>query len=450
MRLNQKVPTIKTHEGGVASRCSAIEQLKRSVLSCMLWEDNFYEDGQSIAERIKALVPLVPAQDVSLLAIAARTEGKLRHVPLLLARELARTKEGKEVIADTLGAIIQRPDELTEFLATYWSEEKIPLGQTGKRSPLANQVKKGLANAFGKFNEYQLAKYNRQDAIKLRDVLFLSHAKPKDDEQAALWKRLIDGALATPDTWEVELSKGSESKIDSWTRLLKENKLGGLAMLRNLRNMQEAGVDKQLIQTGIETMKVDRVLPYRFVTAARYAPQLEPSLEVAMLKALEGRERIPGKTVLMVDVSGSMDGRLSGKSEMTCMDAACGLAILARELCEDVEVWTFSNNLVEVPLRRGFALRDAINQSQQHSGTYLGKTLDILHQHKSYDRIIVFTDEQTADRVPNPKGLGYIVNVAAYQNGVGYGAWRHINGFSEAILDYITASEALTASTNER
>src|SRR5712691_5555100 len=103
------------------------------------------------------------------------------------------------------------------------------------KAPLSKQAQKALARAFPKFNEYALQKYNGgQKAVKLRDVLRICHAKPANDDQAALWKRLNEGTLSTPDTWEVELSKGGDKK-ESWTRLLKEEKLGGLAMLRNLR-----------------------------------------------------------------------------------------------------------------------------------------------------------------------------------------------------------------------
>lgn len=204
--------------------------------------------------------------------------------------------------------------------------------------------------------------------------------------------------------------------------------------------MQDVKVDQVDIIQALQGIKVVRVLPFRFITAARYAPHLEPYLEEAMFKCLEGKKKLQGKTVLLVDVSGSMDERLSAKSDMTRMDAACGLAVLARELCEQVEVWTFSHQLAAVPLRRGFALRDAVVQSQPHDGTYLGKALHALPS--DYDRLIVFTDEQSHDAIPTPKGKGYVVNVASAKNGIGYGAWQHIDGFSEAILDYIQLTES--------
>lgn len=422
---------LRTHEGGPARHISPELQLRRSVLACMLWEDQFYEDGVAIAGRIRELVVQVPAEKVAALAVEAREKMKLRHVPLLLVREMARLKTHRHLVAETLTRVIQRADELAEFVALYWSEGK---------QPLSAQVKKGLAAAFTKFDEYVLAKYNRAAPVKLRDVLFLSHAKPLDQVQADLWKRLVDGELATPDTWEVALSAGAD-KREVWERLLRENKLGALALLRNLRNMAEVKAEPSLIRGGLAAMKTERVLPFRFIAAARYAPQWEPELEQAMFKSLEGQPKLRGKTVLLVDVSGSMDAQLSRRGEMHRNDAGYGLAVLLREIAENVSIYSFSDNLVRVPNRSGFALRDAINASQPHSGTYMGKALSGIDE--KYDRLIVITDEQAHDAVPNPKARGYVINVASYKNGVGYGAWVHIDGWSEAVIEYIRAAEPM-------
>src|SRR5579863_30975 len=419
----------RTHEAASARSISAELQLRRSVLACLLWEDQFYEEGVEIAGRIASLVPKVKPEVVVALAIEARGKMKLRHAPLLLVREMARQKEHRALVRKTLAQVIQRADELAEFVAIYWKGGKVPLSA---------QVKKGLAEAFRKFDEYHLAKYDRSGPIRLRDVLFLCHARPRDAEQAALWKRLIEGELQTPDTWEVALSSGGE-KREAWERLLRERKLGALALLRNLRNMEQAGVEESLVLAGLESLNTTRVLPFRFLAAARHVPQWEEPLERAMLSALGEREKLPGRTVLLVDVSGSMTNALSRQSEMLRTDAAYGLAILLREVCEKASVYTFSNDLVEVPARHGFALRDALDASQSHNATYLGKALEKIRE--KYDRIIVITDEQAHDRVAGPRGLGYAINVASFKNGVGYGAWTHIDGWSEAVVDYIRAME---------
>jgi hypothetical protein len=425
----------RTYEGAPAAPMTDEQALRRSVLACMLWEDEFYESGVTIAERIRLLVPKVDAAKVAALAVEARTKMKLRHVPLLLVREMARLPTHRALVAETLVQVIQRADELAEFLAIYWAEGKVPL---------SGQVKKGLAAAFTKFDEYALAKYDRANSVRLRDVLFLCHAKPVDTAQAELWKRLIAGELATPDTWEVALSAGATDKRTAWERLLLERKLGALALLRNLRNMQESGVDESLVLTALDAMRTERVLPFRFLAAARYAPQWEEGLERAMYRSVAGAEKLPGRTVLLVDVSGSMVTPLSRKSEMLRTDAAYGLAVLLREVCEKLVVYTFSDGAKRIPPRRGFALRDAMEASLQHGGTNTGAALQFVESEavrEPYDRIVVITDEQSADRVPAPTGRGYMVNVASAKYGVGYGSWTHIDGWSEAVIEYIRALE---------
>lgn len=458
-KLNTKPVKSKlfTHEGGKAKRITNEQELRRSVCSCLLWEDSFYEDGASIASRIAELCAKIDSETIASIAIEARQQFKLRHVPLLLVRILA--KKGFKDTGSLLARVIQRADELSEFLSIYWKDGK---------EPLSAQVKKGLAEAFGKFDEYALAKYNSDREIKLRDVLFLCHAKPRTFTkkcplcgsspkksckmckgkgtvrvvQKDIWKRLINNELKIPDTWEVSLSAGKDKKV-TWERLIKENKLGALALLRNLRNMEAVGVSSALVKKAIKEMRTERVLPFRFLAAARYVPDLEPDLEKAMFKCLESMNKLEGRTVLLVDVSGSMGDLLSAKSEMRRIDAANGLAILLRELCDDVSIYSFSNDLVKIPPRRGFALRDAIDGSQRHGGTYLGNAVQQINKSENYDRLIVITDEQSHDDVPKSSNKGYMINVSIEKNGVGYGKWVHVDGFSEAIVNWIQEYEKL-------
>jgi 60 kDa SS-A/Ro ribonucleoprotein len=424
--------TAVTHEGAPAIPSKPYQELKRAVLACMLWEDQFYESGEDIAARIGALVKQVPPEKVAQLAIDARTKFKLRHAPLLLVRELARSAKGN-IVGRTLSEVIQRADELSEFVSIYWKD---------KRQPLSKQVKVGLAHAFQKFNAYALGKYKGDDkAVKLRDVLFLCHAKPKDDAQAATWKKLVDGTLETPDTWEVALSGGADKK-ETFERLIRENKLGYLALLRNLRKMLEVGVDETIVRAAISAgAQNSKALPFRFIAAARAAPRFEPQLDGAMALAVAELPKLLGKTTFLIDVSGSMDAALSAKSDLKRMDAACGLAIMGRELCEDARVFAFSDHLAEIPARRGMGLADAIQKSMPHGGTNLGAAVQWINAQVKYDRLIVVTDEQSADVVPAPTAKGYMVNVASFKNGVGYGPWTRLDGFSEAILTYIQEAE---------
>lgn len=439
------VSKARTHEGGKAADVSPLLALRRSVLTCLLWEDDYYEKGTEKGARIVALVKQCKASDVAALAVEARTKMQLRHVPLLLVRELARVNDNAKLAEDTLRAVVQRPDEITEFMAIYFAEG---------RKPIPHGIRRALAHAFGSFSRYQIAKYKDDDKkIKLRDALRLVHPKAKDAEQNETFKQLRKGELAPADTWESELSAGKD-KRETFERLIREKKLGALATLRNLRNMQAANVDDGLIRERLAS-PMPRVWPYRYVTAAKYAPSLEDALEQAMFRSVAELATLPGKTGLLIDVSGSMNAAISARpgraanEDTTRVDVAAGLAILLREKAEFVSVATFSDAVVVLPPRRGFALRDAIKNSQPHSGTYLRGALDKLKTTAQtgwakLDRVIVITDEQSHDGILAAwTPSAYVINVASYQHGVGYNAgYQHIEGWSERVFDYIAAVEA--------
>ena len=445
---------IHTHEGAKAVRVPKYAMLRRSVLSCLLWESTFYESGESIADRIFNLALECNPEQVAALAIEAREQMKLRHVPLLLCAALAKSASGTSLVSKTLEAVIRRADEPAEFLSIYWRNGK---------TPISKQVKKGLAAALRKFNAYQFAKYNRDAAIKLRDVLFMVHAKPSEKQLAqealnitstaaplnkgnykrgevmrhggSLFDQLVSGTLESPDTWEVALSGGA-NKRETFERLLREEKLGYLALLRNLRNMQQAGVDETLVTAAIEARKgAEMVLPFRYIAAARAAPSLERSLDKALLASVKELPELPGKTLVLVDVSGSMEHALSSKSDLRRIDAACALASIING---DVRMFSFSNRMVEVPPRRGMAGVDALTRSQSHGGTELYRSVAEA-QKFPHDRIIVITDEQASQgaRVNPVVDKAYMINVSTEKHGIGYGAWTHIDGFSENVLRWI-------------
>ena len=434
-----KAPKVSTHEGGPAvGGLKPLEQLKRSVLACMLFESEFYEDGQSIADRIYETALKCKPEDVALLAITTRKVHNLRHAPLLLLKALCKTGAGKPgLVSGAIEQTITRADELSEFVAVYMGD---------KRQPLSGQAKKGLAAAFKKFDEHALSKYDRAGKYRLRDVLFMTHPKPKDDEQKAVWERLIKNELKTPDTWEVALSGGADKK-EAFERLLRGKNLGYLALLRNLRNMEQANVDRTLIKDALLARKgAQRVLPFRYIAAARAAPQLEPVIDQALCAAIAELPPLKGHTAVLVDVSGSMDAKLSGKSDLTRIDAAAALASIIN--AEELVVATFSTMLAIVPPRRGMAGVDAIIKSQPHQSTLLGASLAKLEEmaaasNRPFDRIIVITDEQSRDIVKPPQTkIAYLINVASAQNGVGYRqGWTHVDGFSEGVLKYIHALE---------
>lgn len=446
-RTTKNTFTEKTHEGAPAARMTSVQALRRSVMSCLLFENEAYEDGVEISTRISKLAEQVPVDVLAQIAIEAREVANLRHVPLLLLITLVKRGSGNGLVSETIARVIQRADELSELVALYWKFN--PPQADGTRAPLSKQMKLGLAKAFAKFDAYQIAKYDRAKEVRLRDVLFLTHVKPANDERATLQRDLTQQTLASPDIWEVALSAGGDKKTE-FTRLLEDRKLGYLALLRNLRNMEQAGVDRKLVIDAIKARKggAHRVLPFRYIAAARAAPSFEPALDEALIASIADMPKLPGRTVVLVDVSGSMDAKLSAKSDLTRMDAACALASVIP--AEDLRVFSFSNKVVEVPARKGMAGVDAIRKSQSHGGTALVQAVAAIQSAHKFDRLIVITDEQADGyngynrggqlAAPTSKHA-YMINVASNKNGVGYGKWTHIDGFSESVLRFIHEAE---------
>lgn len=433
-KINTKPENRKrTHEGAPAfPHLKPIQQLRRSVLSCLLWEKEFYEDGESIADRITNTAKQCAPGDVASLAIEAREQFNLRHAPLLLLESLTHIGSGSRLVGDTIERVIQRADEPGELLAI--------LKARGMGRTVPKQVKIGLSRALKKFDEYQLAKYDRAAQYRLRDVMFLTHPKPNGNGETERLKRLAEQELQTPDTWEVALSGGADKK-ETFERLLREQKLGYLALLRNLRNMVEAGVDEELVRAAILARKgAKRILPFRYMAAVAAAPMYARELDKAMLASIAELEPLGGRTIVAVDTSGSMTSNLSAKSMLRRVDAA---ATLASMINGNVRLLSFATNVEELPFYRGLAgiqtLHGAIGRVGH--GTDIGLAM---HRANSlpHERLILVTDEQSHTRVPDPMAkYAYVINVASYQNGVGYGKWTHIDGFSESVIRFIAESE---------
>lgn len=444
-RTNKKttLPKQKTNEGGWAfPGLTPVQALRRSVMSCLLWEREFYEDGHAIADRIVLAARAVTPKQLADTAVEARKVMNLRHVPLLLLCVLCETGAGDRLVSDTIAKVISRADELAEFVAIYARHNKVPPSQVKKK--LSAQAKKGLALAFVKFEAYNLAKYNRAGDVKLRDVMFLAHPKAKDKAQQATFKLLAANKLPPPDTWEVALSAGADKKA-TFLRMLDEKTLGYFALLRNLRNMVEAGIEPAYLAPFVEKGEGrEKILPFRYIAAAPACPSMERSLDIAMQSAIKALPILGGKTAILVDISPSMNDKLSGKSDLRRVDAACALAAVIN--AQTVRVWSFSNDIKEVPPRAGMAMVDAIQKSQRPDGTRLTEALNGVNKiWPTYDRIIVITDEQSGcENAPAPvKGsTAYMINVASSKNGVGYGgSWLHLDGFSENVLRYIHERE---------
>lgn len=467
--------------GNQTRELTAYEKLQRSAINCLLWEDTFYEDGESIADRIKKYMKQVTPEQARSVLKEAKVDNKLRHMPLFLLVNMA--KNGY-LTAEDVANTITRVDDMSELLSLYWSTDwKDSTGNTVKnKHTVPKSIVKGIQKALPKFDEYQLAKYrgDRYD-VSLKTVIKMTHPKPENAEMEALWGRAINGNLATPDTWEVGLTNchTPAEKKEFWTRMLTEktekgfNKLGALALIRNLRNMQSVNVDEDNIRSALGSASMSKILPFQLVTAARYAPQLEDVLETKLLESIDSMEKLEGDTVVLLDTSGSMRSPLSGKGETTCQDVAASMGAIIRGVCNKSIIYTFQEDIQVVPSgRKGFALIDCVRRAPSGGTSVIDCTNDAVRMYKESHngkypaRVIVVTDEQTnsdgtgrswrrgttvkLDNLPSNCN-GYIINVGTYENGVGYNNscnYVHINGWSENVLKYISAYEKFKKNHN--
>ena len=443
--------------GMAAAVQSNIALLRRCVLANLLWEDNAYVDGKSVSNEIARLIPLCDAKDVYNLALEARLLQKLRHTPLFIAVHMCKYDATRAYVEDLLPKIITRADMLTDFVALYWQIN-------GKKAPLCNKAKKGLAAAFHNFNEYKFAKYDRDAEVKLRDVMFLCHPKPQDLDEEVLFTKIAERTLDTPDTWEVALSAGKDKKT-TWERLINERKLGGKAMLMNLRNMMQASVDKKFINEGLYNINGTMLLPLDFLKAADNAPEFKTQISDAMVHSYESLPKLPGRTLFIVDVSGSMTSGISGKSNYSRMKVAEAMAMLAANQCEDFELVATAGDdgrrlcdseYIKYP-NKGFDLMKQIEDTYHRlggGGIFTRQCLEWCKNQswygKGFDRVIIFSDSQDCDwpdqRTPAPFGkYNYICDVSAHEHGINYkGVWTaEISGWSEHFLTYIAAYEGI-------
>lgn len=428
MKTNKaiKKDPVFTFEGGKASHINAFEELSRATMSCLLWEDNFYESGVSIADRIteltKTCIKAGLYDKVIELLKKVKFDMRLRHCPLWMIVAIYRA--GQTVSKDVIASILTRPDDMGELISLYRLENP--------KAPIPNAFKKGISIALQKFDDYQLAKWNKDANYKLVDIVNLCHPKVTESID-----KLVKGILPTPKTWEVLLSaagSNKDKKKEAWLDLIDTNKLPDMALLKNIRAMSEAGIEKETIVSRIKNIKNGKLLPIDYIRAAQTNPFMENELEQKFLDSFS-KTKMSGKTAILVDVSGSMDGDR--------LKYALTMAMIGREMFENVDIYSFSNEVINIPNRRGFALAEAINKSQRHSGTYMWKAIRQVDSANTYERLIVITDEQSMDSNSGYQFKNsYIINVAPYNRGVGYeNGIKHINGFSDKIFDYIQEIE---------
>ena len=417
--------SVKNHEGAKAYALTPELELYTAVVTASLCDTN-YEKQDERVERICRLISKVSPKFVARLAVYTRTQMNLRSVPLLLLVELAKVHNGDDLLARAVEKTVLRADEIMELLMCYqWrNPTSDPRKKLGK---LSRQIQNGLQRAFNHFDEYQFAKYDRDNLeVKLRDALFLVHPKAKDEQQQALFDKIVNRELEVPYTWETELSALGQQQIESdeqkkeafrdkWEELINNRKLGYMAMMRNLRNMLQADVSlPQMMDVANRLSNAEQVakskqLPFRYLSAYREIEQVDNVHTTLLLNALEAAVKCSAANIegfdentlvlLASDVSGSMHHPVSPRSTVENYDIGILLSMLLRSRCKQVVSGIFGEDWKVVNMPNDNILM--ATREMQRLGNTVGFSTNgfkvinwLIDNNMVMDKVMMFTDMQ--------------------------------------------------------
>lgn len=431
--------------GGEAFLMDKEMELVHAVLTTFL-NDKYYESAEDRITRIQSLIKANNPEFVAKLAVMARTEFNMRSVTHLLVGELAKIHRGDDLIKRTIEKTAIRVDDLIEICA--YIDKKIP-----------KQVKRGIRHALLKFNRYQLAKYRGEGkSWSLIDVFNMCRPNPKfaNDEQKQAWKDLMTGKLTSFDTWEVEISKHPSK--EAWESLINENKMGYMALLRNLNNFIKYNVSEEKVierLTSEELVKKSKQLPFRFYTAYKNVVgnrKYSDAISIAMDIAVGNAPKMEGRTLIAVDSSGSMSGDPIEKASIfaaTLMKSNMNADVILYDT--SVKEFTGTSRAPVVDIA------DRIVQSAMGGGTQTSLVLAYAFQKKIlYDRFIIISDNESWS-----EGYGGVQEVyKEYKNQTktdpfvyavdiqGYGTKDisspkvfNLTGWSDRLLDFMREAE---------
>lgn len=460
--------TMKTtnKSGHIAYDMKDNDKLVTMVLCSFFNESKYYGDNSNELVELAENVASKEPRFVSNLARVARKEYHLRSVSHVLTCIVAHEVESKPYIKETVYDVVERADDITEILACY-------LSMYGK--PIPNGLKKALGTALTKFNEFQISKYNGGDkSIKFRDVLRITHIKPKNNREQELFNKIMNDTLPIATRWETELSAKGNNK-ETWESLIENNQVGYMAMLRNLRNILNANPDNinkvfAKLEDEDEVLK-SKQLPFRFFSAYREVMGL-PNCSSKVLDVLENAieysvsnlPKLEGKTVIAIDVSGSMGSVISSKSTVRCCDIATLLGVLASRMCEDYIVYTFDNYLDTKTFSSRSGIIDTTLKTSCHGGgTNIKLPLEKMLKDGVYaDRLIILSDNEINSTSYYHGGYTKTCQTVAndYRDKVNPNLWVHaidlqgygtqqfiggktniVAGWSERLLEFITLAE---------
>lgn len=463
--------------GYAAYKMNVKEHLVTAVMTTMFGEPKFYGSTDTEIVKLATLCAKDEPDFLCRLACYARNVSNMRSVSHVLTAVIAR--HAHEYTRRTVRRVVVRADDITEIMACY-------LSMYGK--PFPNALKREMASVIQLFDEYQLAKYNGGNkSMKLKDVLRITHPTPKNKEQEALFRKVLDHTLKTPYTWETELSARGNTK-EVWNELIASGKVGYMALLRNLRNIISSGAEIEPVLNVLsdpEQVRKSRQLPFRFFSAYKmlYAEgmvtdRVHQALEQALAVSVDNMETISGRTLIAVDSSGSMGSTVSTNSIIRCCDIGTLMGAMASRICEDAVVCYFDQsgsysgfkdtNEGYIIARYGkydSILDICMNESHAGGGTDMSLPMKFaLHEDsgrsiRPFDRVIYFSDNECNS---SWKGLYGTVqgDVDTYRKKYNPNFWVHgvdlqgygtqqfrgegfnlIAGWSENVLSFILLAE---------
>lgn len=463
--LKQSIKTVNNC-GQPAYKMADKEKLVSQVLTSFFNESKFYGDNSEDMQKTIVSVIKSDPEFVSKLAIFARRVFNMRSVAHVLTAYLAHENEGKPFVRKTVRGVTVRGDDVTEIMAFY-------IDTFGKR-PVPNSLKKGINDVLVNFDEYTLAKYKGDNkSVKMRDLICMCRPSPKTPEQSDMWKRCIEGNLKTPVTWETELSKNGNNK-ETWEKLIDSGKVGYMAYLRNLRNILQA--EPSNLQTVLDVIqdpvrvKKSKQLPFRYLSAYKAVSDIAGSkvfdvLENALEVSVENMPKLSGTTVIAVDVSGSMSGRISRQSDIMYYEIAVLLGLVANKICDNSIFYTFDTEIRKFDFSSKTPILETIRNIPYGGGTNMYLPFkEMMDKKIKADRIIILSDNE-CNRInwyskKTVQQMAYEYRKQTNQNLwvhaidlVGYGTQQFhgnrtniIAGWSEKVLDFIQLSEQGTSS----
>ncbi len=404
---------VENYEGAIAFKTDPKTELTLRFLTYLVGEPKFYTpNANEEMNTIRALVQAVSISDpeyLMRLASYARNEMYLRSAPTFMLVEAVQHNTVKPFVRKYTPAILKRADELTEVIA-YFISRNGQIGTGGKAS-LPNSLKKGIADSFHKFDAYQFAKYDRDGTVKLKDVLRLVHPKPRNEEESLLFKQIRDKTLPTPETWETVISVNGSTK-ENWESVLP--KMGYMAKLRNLRNFIKVGVDiDPVIQhlTNPKAVKYSRQFPFRFLSAYKVVEKYDGGDVYTKQKVLVGLAnalnisadnlpRLPGRTFVTSDNSGSMESSLSHRSSVEYLDIANIMGAIAHKISDAAVSSVFAEGFEVVTMNPTDSILTNTDKMKQ-AGDRVGYSTNaflalqyLLSNKIEVDRILLFSDMQ--------------------------------------------------------